>query len=273
MRDDACMTDIDLRDRVRKTWSSGDWDVISRMIAGVGPDLLDRAGVEEGMELLDVGTGSGGTVAVPAALRGARVIGADITDSWFGPARRRAEEAGVEVDWVQADVEDLPFDDECFDRVLSTFGHMFAPHHEVAATQMARVCKSGGMIATTTWLPEGPNGEMFKLLGSRMPPQPEGVTPPPAWGVQEHVEAMWAPHGLSLDFAVTSIVMEGPSEDEFVDTFLNNFGPMVTARAGLGDAWPEVAAVYRDIVRRHNQADDGTVRLEPTYLVTLARKP
>jgi SAM-dependent methyltransferase len=203
--------------------------------------------------VLDVGTGSGGTVAVPAAQRGARVVGSDITDSWFDVARRRAQEAGVEVEWVQADVEDLPFEDGRFDRVVSTFGHMFAPHHEAAAAEMARVCRSGGMIATATWLPEGPNGEMFKLLGSKMPPPPEGVTPPPMWGVQDHVEAMWAPHGLELEFAVTSVAFEGPSVDEFADTFLENFGPMVMARAALGDA--------------------GTIRLEPTYLVTLARKP
>ncbi len=139
----------------RTVWAAGEWDDVSRLVADVGPRLLDRVGVEPGMDVLDVGTGSGGTVAIPAALRGARVVGSDLTPELFDHARRRAEEAGVTVEWVEADAEDLRFEDASFDRVLSTFGHMFAPRHERAGAELARVVRAGGMVATTTWRPEG----------------------------------------------------------------------------------------------------------------------
>jgi ubiquinone/menaquinone biosynthesis C-methylase UbiE len=122
------------------------------LVEPVGVLVLDRIGVEPGMDLLDVGTGSGGTVAIPAALRGATVVGCDVTPELFEHARRRAAAAGVEVEWVEADAQDLPFGDASFDRVTSTFGAMFAPDHTRAAAELVRVCRPGGRIAMTTWV-------------------------------------------------------------------------------------------------------------------------
>jgi 2-polyprenyl-3-methyl-5-hydroxy-6-metoxy-1,4-benzoquinol methylase len=92
----------ELRQRARATWAAGDWDCFSRVVAPVGAVVLDRVGVEPGQDLLDVGTGSGGTIAIPAAQRGARVVGLDVTPELLEHARRRAAEAGVEVEWVGA---------------------------------------------------------------------------------------------------------------------------------------------------------------------------
>lgn len=116
----------DLRQRARATWAAGDWDGFSRLVAPVGALVLDRVGVEPGQALLDVGTGSGGTIAIPAAQRGARVVGLDLTPELLEHGRRRAAEAGVEVEWVEGDAQELPFEDASFDRVVSTFGAMFA---------------------------------------------------------------------------------------------------------------------------------------------------
>ncbi len=107
----------EFRQRARATWAAGDWDSFARLVEPVGTVVLDRIDVEPGMALLDVGTGSGGTVAIPAAQRGAKVVGSDVTPELFEPARRRAAESGVEVDWVEADAQDLPFDEASFDRV------------------------------------------------------------------------------------------------------------------------------------------------------------
>src|SRR5882757_7552625 len=145
----------ELRQRARTTWAAGDWDSFSRLVAPVGAEVLERIDLEPGMELLDVGTGSGGTVAIPAAQRGARVVGSDVTPELFEHARRRAAEAGVEVEWVDADAQDLPFDDASFDRVVSTFGAMFAPDHTRAAAELVRVCRPGGRIAMATWANDG----------------------------------------------------------------------------------------------------------------------
>src|SRR5947209_8389098 len=111
----------EFRQRTRASWAAGDWDSFSRLIAPVGELVLDGVGLEPGMELLDVGTGSGGNVAIPAAQRGAKVVGCDITPELFEHARRRAADVGVEVEWVEADAQELPFDDASFDRVVSTF--------------------------------------------------------------------------------------------------------------------------------------------------------
>ena len=149
----------DHRRRARRTWSGGDWDSCASFVAPVGPVVLDRIGVGTGHELLDVGTGNGGSIAIPAALRGARVVGSDITPELFDSARRRAAEAGVDVDWVEADAQDLPFADDRFDRVTSTFGAMFAPDHAKAAAELVRVCKPGGRIGMATWATDGFFGE------------------------------------------------------------------------------------------------------------------
>lgn len=262
-----------LRETNRAVWTNGDWDGMADIVAPVGPRLLDHAGVEAGMDLLDVGTGSGGSVAIPAARRGARVVASDITDAWFEAGRRRAAAAGVELEWVEASVEEMPFADASFDRVLSTFGHMFAPHHAAAAAELARVCRPGGMVATATWVPSGYTGELFALVGSHMPKPPEGVSPPPLWGVEDHVESMLEPHGLRCEFRLETIAFTAPSEADFVEMFLSHFGPLVTARQVLGDAFEALREGYLALVSKHNQATDGSLRLEPEYLVTLARKP
>src|ERR1700685_4437077 len=174
----------EFRQWARATWAAGDWDSFSGLVEPVGTLVLDRIGVEPGMDLLDVGTGSGGNVAIPAALRGATVVGCDVTPELFGHAQRRAAEAGVEVEWVEADAQDLPFGDASFDRVISTFGAMFAPDHFRAAAELVRVCRPGGRIAMTTWVNDGFVGELFGLTGSFMPPPPPGGEAPPLPGVR-----------------------------------------------------------------------------------------
>jgi len=180
-------------------WASGDWDTHSRLIEPVGAVVLERIDLRPGLDLLDVGTGTGGNVAIPAALRGAKVVGLDIAPELFEHARRRAAEAGVEVEWVEGDAQDLPFADESFDRVVSTFGAMFAPDHERAAGELVRVCRAGGRVAMTTWVNAGYAAGLFKLSGTFLPPPPAGVQPPPLWGVESHVEEVFAAAGATPD--------------------------------------------------------------------------
>jgi ubiquinone/menaquinone biosynthesis C-methylase UbiE len=258
----------------RATWASGDWDTFSAFVADVGPKLLDRVGIESGMDVLDIGTGSGGTVSIPAALRGAKVTGSDLTPELFDAARRRATEAGVEVDWVEADAEDLPFEDASFDRVLSTFGHMFAPRHEIAAAELVRVCRPGGTIGFAAWDPKGGGpAEMFKLLAEYMPPPPDFAQPPVLWGTEEHVRELLEPHGIELEFDHETIAQEFGDVDGFVSRFETQFGPMIRAKAAAGDRWPELRDRFAAMAAENNQAADGTMRLVPHYLVTVGRKP
>jgi SAM-dependent methyltransferase len=259
----------ELRQRARVTWAAGDWDSFSQLVEPVGVLVLDRIGVEPRMDLLDVGTGSGGTVAIPAALRGATVVGCDVTPELFGHARRRAAEAGVEVEWVEGDAQDLQFRDASFDRVTSTFGAMFAPDHFRAAAELVRVCRPGGRIAMTTWVNDGFAGELFKLTGSFMPPPPPGVQPPPLWGVEEHIEEVFAAVGAAVAIERETVDFEFPSVEDAVQRYAEDFGPFVIARGALEPQgrWEEFLQVFADLVRRFNPASNGTAKIRSDYFV------
>jgi SAM-dependent methyltransferase len=264
----------EFKQRARATWAGGDWDTVSDSIAAVGPALLDRVGIEPGMDVLDVGTGSGGTVSIPAAERGAKVTGSDLTPELFDAARARAAAAGVEVEWVQADAEALPFGDASFDRVLSTFGHMFAPRHEQAAAELARVVRPGGVVGTCTWATHGATAEMFKIVGSFMPPPPDFAQSPLMWGDEGHIREMLEPHGLEVEVSPEKVRVEYDTIEGYIEMFENNFGPLVMARQVLGeDRWIELHQAYVQMVERENLAGDGSLLLEPDYVLTVARRP
>ncbi len=262
-----------LRERNLAVWSSGDWDEVASNVAPVGPRLLDRLPVTAGTRLLDVGTGSGGSVAIPAAERGAVVTGSDITDAWFPAARRRAAEAGVDVEWVVGDAAELPFADDSFDVVTSTFGHMFAPDHAAAAGELARVCRPGGTVGLCCWTPEGKIGRMFIRLAGHMPPPPEGFQPPPLWGVESHVRGLLAPLGFDLELSRENVVMTFSSPADQGDHMERNFGPLVSAKAALGDGWPAVRADFDAFMLEMNEADDGTLKTTNEYLEIVGRLP
>jgi SAM-dependent methyltransferase len=256
-------------------WAAGDLDAIVQMIAQAGPRLVERAGVAAGMRVLDVGTGSGTAVAIPAAARGASVVGSDITDQWFDRARAHAAQAGVEVEWVKADVEALPFDDASFDRVLSSFGHIFAPHHARAAAEMARVTAPDGLIATAGWTQDGFGAAVLKLLAPHLPPPPEGAQPPLLWGDEAHAREMFAAHGFA-DVVVerdTMRMWEGSVAD-LVVLYETTMGPAVTARERLGeDAWAPVRAEIEQAILTYADGDPaGRVTVDGEYVRLVARR-
>jgi ubiquinone/menaquinone biosynthesis C-methylase UbiE len=164
----------ELRARARAAWAAGDWDAFSRRLEPIGETVLGRSSLSPGMDVLDVGTGSGGTIAIPAARRGARVVGADITPELLERARGRAADAGIEVRWIEADAQLLPFADASFDRVFSTVGAIFAPDHERAAAELVRVCRPGGRVLMTAWAQGGFTDALFALSASF-------VAPPGRW--------------------------------------------------------------------------------------------
>jgi SAM-dependent methyltransferase len=259
------------RARNRAVWEAGDWDYLANAVASAGYGLLDSLTLGEGTRLLDVGTGSGGSVAIPAAWRGAEVVGADITDAWFEAARRRAAEAGVEIEWVVGDAVALPFEDASFDIVTSTFGHMFAPDQAAAASELVRVCKPGGMIGLCCWTPQGNFGRMMASLVMLMP-IPEGFRPPMLWGSEPHVRELLEPHGVTLETRRAVVRFEFESAAQQLSIFEANFGPMVTARAALGeDAWAAAREGMLALLADINERDDGTMAADFEYLETIGR--
>jgi ubiquinone/menaquinone biosynthesis C-methylase UbiE len=256
--------------RQRATWAGGDYATLAERIADVGQRVVETAAPGPGMEVLDVACGAG-NATIPAARAGARVTGLDLTPEMLEAARTKAEAEGLQVSLVEGDAEALPFEEDSFDLVLSVFGHMFAPRHEQAAAEMARVTRPGGRIVIATWTPEGAAGALFRTMGPYMPPAPEYASPPVLWGSEEHVREMF-PTASGLEFSRHVNVIEWDSLDGYADTFMSQFGPLVAARRMLGDE--RFAEMRQDVVemwRDANEADDGTFRLPQEYLVSAIR--
>jgi SAM-dependent methyltransferase len=260
------------RERNRDVWRAGDWDKVAAYIGETGPRLLDDIGsVSRGVRLLDVATGNGRSVAIPAALRGARVTGCDLAEQWLTAARAHAAAAGVELEWVVGDAADLPFPDGSFDVVTSTFGHMFAPDQAAAARELVRVCRPGGTIGLCCWAPGGASAEFFAPVAERMPSPPADFQPPVLWGTESHVRALLEPLGVTLRLRREALTLRYDSPEAWMELYEESFGPIVTAKATLGDRWPQARAEVIELARSTSLADDGTMVHEYEYLQTIGR--
>jgi SAM-dependent methyltransferase len=263
----------DLKRTHRATWAAGDYAAVAEHIDDVPPrDLLARAELAPGLDVLDVATGTG-NIAVRAAAAGARVVGLDLTPELFGPARRRADGLGVDVDWIEGDAERLPFAAGSFDRVLSAFGVQFAPRHQLVADELVRVLRPGGLIAVVNWTPEGLIGELFRIMGAYLPAPPDYASPPPLWGDEDHVRELFAGAPVELEFARGHNPWRFDSPEHWVAFMETRYGPTVKARERLTaeGRWADLRAELLALAERHNDHADGRLHMEAEYLVSVAR--
>jgi SAM-dependent methyltransferase len=268
------ITVTDLKRTHRATWAAGDYAAVAEMIDEAPPrDLLERVGVRAGEDVLDVATGTG-NIALKAAAAGAQVVGVDLTPELFETARRRASELDVAVEWVEGDAEELPFEDESFDVVLSAFGVQFAPRHEIVARELARVARAGGRIGLVSWTPEGQIGELFKIMGAYMPAPPEYASPPPLWGSEEHVRRLFADTGVEFEFARGQNPWRFDSAEHYVTFFESRYGPTLKARERLSGEgrWEECREELYAMAERRNEATDGSLLMHAEYLVAVGTK-
>jgi len=180
----------------------------------------------------------------------------------------------VAVEWTEGDAEDLPFGDQRFDVILSTFGCMFAPRHEVVADDIARVLCPGGRVGICAWTPEGSIGDFFRAVGKYLPPQPEFVSPPLMWGNEQYVSELFEGTGIGFEFEREVADIHHDSVAAAVDCYAMKFGPVVTARELL-DAdgrWPALRDDMIKLFERHNTSGGTRVVFPAQYLVVLGRK-
>jgi ubiquinone/menaquinone biosynthesis C-methylase UbiE len=265
----------EFKQMARSIWASGDYDAMMRQerLYEVGTRIVSRAGIGPGDAVLDIACGTG-NAAIPAASTGARVTGVDLTPEMLKVARRRAEAVGVEVDWREGDAEELPFDDRSYDVVLSTFGCMFAPRHDVVADEIARVLRPGGRMALCTWTPEASIGDFFRTVGAYLPPMPEFVDPPLLWGEEQHVREVFESTGIELTFERETWDIHHDSIEAAVECYTTTLGPTVLAR-NLAEAqgrWPELRNDMVRLFQRHCSANGSGVVFTAEYLVVLGRK-
>jgi SAM-dependent methyltransferase len=258
----------------RAMWAMGDYPRISRRIVAVGELLGERLGAGPGVEMLDVATGAG-NVAIPAARRGAKVTGLDITPELLEVARARAREANVQVEFVEGDAEALPFADDSFDRVSSCMGVMFAPRHDQAARELLRVARPGGTIAVAAWTPEGLIGQFFALTSSFMPPPPPGLQAPVMWGQEEHVREILGAPGVELEFERCVVPFEHDSAEAVIDEDEQALGPAIMAKAALEPQgrYEELRSRMIELYDAANTSDDGRFSAPAEYLLSIARLP
>jgi ubiquinone/menaquinone biosynthesis C-methylase UbiE len=271
---DAVEADRALKARHRAVWALGDYpSVASDLIPQLGPVLVEAAGVRPGDRVLDVAAGTG-NAAIPAALAGASVVASDLTPELLETGRQLADEMGVTLEWRQGDAEALPFDDGEFDTVLSCVGVMFAPHHQASADELVRVCRPGGTIGLLSWTPEGFIGQMFATMKPYAAAPPPGAQPPPLWGNEEHVRALFADRvGNVVARRQTVRVDHFATPQAFRDYFKACYGPTIATYRGIADDPDKVAALDHDLdelARRHDRGTGSTV-LDWEYLLLTAR--
>jgi ubiquinone/menaquinone biosynthesis C-methylase UbiE len=264
----------EFKQRQRKVWSSGDFPDVATRIVPASQDLVDACEIGPGQDVLDVATGTG-NAAILAAQRGARVTGLDLTPELFDAARRRIAEAGLEIELIEGDAEDLPFPDDSFDRVLSVFGVMFVPRHEVGAAELVRVCRPNGIIGVAAWTPEGTTGQMFKALSKYMPPPPPELKPPMLWGTEQHVRELFASSGADLEFERRIVEMEYESVESAVDYNERVLGPIVMLKTALEPEgkWDPVRQDLLELFESGSRVSDDGVIFEGEYLLSVARLP
>jgi ubiquinone/menaquinone biosynthesis C-methylase UbiE len=266
------MADVsDIKDRARIVWSLGDYRELAQKTEPAAEALVEACGVSEGQEVLDVAAGNG-NFAVHAARRGARVVATDLTPQMLELGRDRSEAEGLEIEWVLADAEDLPSDDGRFDCAGSVFGAMLAPRPEVAAAELFRVVKPGGVVGMANWTSESYIGRQM-AISSRYVPNPEGVPPASQWGVEGLVRERFGDMAASVEAERRTVEWRFGSAEEMKDWFEQNAGPAVAARQFLPpEQYERLTADLTELVGELNRADDGSVLLESEYLLVVARK-
>ncbi|WP_193043605.1 class I SAM-dependent methyltransferase [Mycolicibacterium baixiangningiae] len=271
--DTATVDDRQLAAKHRAMWASGDYPKLAAdLVAPLGPVLVDALGIGTGDRVLDVAAGTG-NAAIPAARTGAAVTASDLTPELLEHGRAVAEKEGVELEWREADAHSLPFGDNDFDAVMSCIGVMFAPYHQRAADELLRVCRPGGTIGLINWTPEGHIGRLFATMKPYMPPPPQGASPPPLWGREEHVRDLFGDRVTDVVAQRRTLpVTHFADGAEFRDYFKAVYGPTIAAYRNIADDVDRVSQLDRDIAQLGDDLMDESSRMEWEYLLLTARK-
>lgn len=259
-----------LTERVRTTWTSGDFGRIAVGYTLGAAEFIARLALEPGERVLDVACGTG-NLTIPAALTGAAVTGIDIAPNLIAQARRRAAAEGLSVAFDVGDAEQLPYEAHSFETVVTMFGAMFAARPDRVASELLAVAMPGGRIAMANWTPSGFVGEMLKATVRYAPP-PSDVPSPLLWGKEESVQERLGAGVSSLALTRRTITFEYPfGPEQVVNEFRLWYGPALRVFAALDDE--QRAALRRDLEflwSEHNLATDGSTRVESEYLEVLA---
>ncbi|MBR1178247.1 class I SAM-dependent methyltransferase [Bradyrhizobium sp. KB893862 SZCCT0404] len=260
-----------VKQRQHGAWSSGDYAVVGTTLQIVGEQLCEAIDLRAGSKVLDVAAGNG-NATLAAARRWCDVTSTDYVAALLKRGRERAAAEHLTIEFREADAEALPFADASYDVVLSTFGVMFTPDQDKAASELARVCRSGGKIGLANWTPQGFIGQLFKTIGKHLPP-PAGVKSPALWGTPARLEEMFGSQAAEIAAEPRMFVFRYRSPEHWLEIFKTFYGPTLKAFAALDETGQ--AALKRDLLAllgEFNHADDGTIVVHSEYLEAVITK-
>jgi SAM-dependent methyltransferase len=256
-------------------WEKGDFTRIAATMRESGDAIVASLGITPGLKVLDLGCGDG-TTALPAARRGADVLGVDIARNLVDAANRRAEAEGLTTCRFQhgdaTNLSDLA--DRRFDLVVSIFGAMFAPKPFDVAKEMVRVTRPGGRVVMGNWIPNDPTlvAQVLKISAAYSPPPPDGFISPMTWGIESHVierfGAAGVPAGNISCVKDTYTFKTSASPDAFLADFRSYYGPTMNAfeAAAANGTEDELQEQLLQLAEEKNTAEDGGVAIPATYL-------
>jgi ubiquinone/menaquinone biosynthesis C-methylase UbiE len=258
----------------RTMWGLGDYHrFATATVWELGPVLVDACGIAAGQRVLDVAAGSG-NVAIRAAQAGANVLACDLARENLEAGRREATAYGVELDWVVADAQELPFGDGEFDVVTSCLGAIFAPDHQRVADELVRVGRPGGTVGMINFTPEGLAAPFFDVFAKQLPPPPPGAQPPLLWGSEAHVAELFGGRVASLQTSRRTYVERAATPHDYCELVKETFGPAVAIYASLADDRDRVAALDREFLDfatvSNSGADAGPAEYVYEYLLVAA---
>ncbi len=256
----------------QQIWSKGDFAMVASLVNFASESLVENLDLVPGERVLDVATGSGNAAIAAARRTWGNTVGADYVPALLERGRQRAAAERLDVEFVEADAQDLPFEDGSFDVVTSVFGAMFAPDQEKTAAELLRVVKPGGRIGMGNWTPDGGVGEMFGTIAKHAPPPP-GLESPLRWGTEERLRELFG-DGIS-DLRVESRVSRQPfrSADHYIEFFRRYFGPTQMAYDRVGEEGEAaLTADLKSLLEGMNSAGDRAMVLEAEYLQVIATR-
>ncbi|MFK7755106.1 MAG: methyltransferase domain-containing protein [Sedimentitalea sp.] len=248
-----------VKSKQHATWSSGDYAAVGTTIQIVGETLAETMDLRPDMRVLDVAAGNG-NATLAAARRYCNVVSTDYVSSLLRAGMARAEAERLTVAFREADAEDLPFEANSFDAVMSTFGVMFTANQEAAAQELTRVCRAGGKIGMANWTPDGFIGTVFKTIGQHVPP-PAGIRSPLEWGTQDRLEQLFGENARRIEVNHRMFTFRLRSPQFWVEHWRTVYGPMHKAFLAVGDDAPALEA---ELIARAREASlDDTAMIVP----------
>ncbi|MCU7842219.1 MAG: methyltransferase domain-containing protein [Candidatus Thiodiazotropha sp. (ex Monitilora ramsayi)] len=260
-----------IKTKQNMAWSSGDYCRVGVTLQISGEQLCEAMDLHAGQSVLDV-AGGNGNVTLAAARRFCKVISTDYVPALLAHSQQRAEADGLAIEYQQADAEALPYPDNSFDNVVSTFGVMFTPNQAKASSELIRVCRPGGKIGLANWTPAGFIGQLFKAIGQYVSPPP-GINSPAAWGTKEFLQQHLGSQTSSLHMEPRKFVFRYQSPQHWLNLFSTYYGPVLKAYEALDASTGEkLSADLLSLIKKFNVAKDGTMVVPSEYLEVVATK-